>query len=101
MHSRVDYQVDDQGDRQNEPERQPDIFFQPSLIRSAVISRKKRSASHAKSYDDRGDEDHQRIGRADGRQRVRSEELADDQRINEIVYLLQQVSRYHRQGKLY
>ena len=42
---------------------------------------------------------HQRIGGADGGERIASENASDDQGVGNVVKLLQQISCDHRQGK--
>ena len=42
---------------------------------------------------------HQRVRRPHGRQRVAPQRLPDDQRVGDVIQLLQQISRDHRQRK--
>ena len=58
-----------------------------------------RTRAHREAEEDRRQKRHQRIGRADGGKRVFAERLADDQRVGDVIQLLQQISRDHRQRK--
>ena len=70
-----------------------------AILTGTVVGGKEGTASHAQADDNRGNEDHQRVGRANGCQRICPDALSHNQRIYQIVDLLQEISCDHRQGK--
>ena len=70
----------------------------PGVILSSADG-EKRAGTHAQAKKNRRQKRHQRIGRADSRQRVAPDHLSHNQRVSDIIKLLKQISCNHRQGK--
>ena len=86
------YQRDDRkGQRRALPQS---LRVPPSELDGEISPR-----THAQSQQDRGQKHHQRIGAAHRRQCVRAEKTSHDQRVRNIIDLLEQVARHHWQGK--
>ena len=77
----------------------PDARAQARLVFFAAADGEKRTSSHRQSEKNRSEKGHQRVGRADGGERFLAEHAPDDQRVRNIIKLLQEVARHHRQGK--
>jgi hypothetical protein len=73
--------------------------FQPIHIASAVLDGKICATAHAKAQEDRRQKGHQRIGSADCRQRVLTDESANHKGIRQIIKLLEQIAENQRERK--
>ena len=91
--------VERQRDQHDEHECVGDAPAQHGRIAAPAIDGKQRAGAHGQPQKDGCEEGHQRIGRAHGGQRVRAQHAPYDQRIGDIVELLEQISRHHRQCK--
>ena len=76
-----------------------DRTAQRILIVFSLINRKKSPRSHTESQKDRSQKSHQSISRSHRRQRIASKHTPDDQRIRNIIELLQKIAGHHRQRK--
>ena len=76
-----------------------DPFLQPPLVLLPEADGEDGTASHGKPQDDGGQEGHKGKGGSDRRQRTSAEKAAYDQRIRDIVALLQKVAQDHRYGE--
>ena len=90
-------QVDKQRNGQDKHKGVENTRFHPVRLSGSVKLCENDAASHAKAQYDGGQQDHQRIGGADGGQRVSSDGFAHNQGVGDIIQLLQQVPRNHRQ----
>ena len=85
--------------RHDEHERMPYRRAQPRLVTPAAARREHSSSAEVQSDGYRGQKCHQRIGRAYRRERDLPEHAPDDERIRNIIKLLEQASRHYRQRK--
>ena len=95
----IDQQVQHQRDPRDEDEgleHAPAHFFG---FAAAILHRDGRAAAHAQAQQNRGEEGHEGVGRADRRQRVGAEEAPHHPCVGDVVHLLQQVAEHERQGK--
>ena len=81
------------GDKGNENERCTEVFPKRLLIPLPKAHGKQRAASHTQAKDDGGQKGHQRKGRADRRQRIAPKKLPDDQRVGDVIALLQEIAQ--------
>ena len=63
------------------------------------MEREKRTAAHAQAQLHGVDEDHQRIRRTDRRQRTRTDKTPHNERIGQIIKLLEYIAKHKRHGK--
>ena len=75
------------------------------LLRGALLAFRNKLLSAGKptedtqTKDDGGQKGHQRKGRADRRQRIAPQKLPDDQRIGDVIALLQEITQNHGDGE--
>ena len=75
------------------------------LMREALLTFRNKLLSDGKptedtqTKDDGGQKGHQRKGRADRRQRIAPKKLPDDQRIGDVIALLQEIAQNHGDGE--
>ena len=96
---RIDRGVQHERHGDDQAERMGHRAAEPRLVLLPQRNGKQRARAHREAEEDRRQKRHQRIGRADGGKRVFAEGLSDDQRIGDVIELLQQIARDHRQGK--
>lgn len=89
--------VQHEGDRADEHEGGEDAAAHALLIPRTEAQRKEGPTTQAKPQQDRGEKRHQRVRGADRRQGVRAQRLTDDERIRNVVKLLEQIAQNHRQ----
>ena len=95
----IDRRVQHQRDAQDQSESVNDAQPKRTFIASAPVNGKKRPGTHAQPEKNGGQEGHQRIGGAYGGQRFGTQRPADDQRIGNVIKLLQQIACDHGQRK--
>ena len=66
---------------------------------SPVLLREYGTAAQRQPQQDGAEEDHERVGRPDGRQSLGADKLPHDEGVGYVVALLQQGSRHHGEGK--
>ena len=67
------------------------------VVASAEIARNGDACAHGHAHKEADEQENQRSGRTDGRQRPVAEETADDQRIRRVVKLLEKCSHQYRE----
>ena len=99
IEKRIDRGVQHERHGDDQAERMGHRAAEPRFVLLPQRDGEQRTRAHREAEEDRRQKRHQRIGRADGGKRVFAERLADDQRVGDIIKLLQEVARDHRQGK--
>lgn len=79
--------------------RGQDTFSERFLIFLSEADREDRAASHGKSQEDGSEKGHQGKSGSHGGKCIRPEKPADDQRVGDIIALLQQVAQDHGNGE--
>ena len=93
--------VQRQRDAPDEQKRREQASLHARLVLRPELEGEHGPASHAESDENGVDEHHQRVGRPYGGQRSRSEKPPHDERVCDVVALLQQIARHQRKGKTY
>ena len=96
---RVDGDVQGGRHRRQQHKGRQNVLFQADLVLLAVADRKHRAAAHRKAQQDRGQKRHQRKRRPHGSQRARAQKPPHDQRVRNVIALLQKVAQDHRHRK--
>ena len=71
------------------------------IVTRAKIAGDGHACTHGQAGKEADEQEDQRAGRTDGRQRLISQKPADDQRVRRIVKLLEHLTEEYRHGKLY
>ena len=71
------------------------------IVTRAKIAGDGHACAHGQAGKEADEQEDQRAGRTDGRQRLISQKPADDQRVRRIVKLLEHLTEEYRHGKLY
>ena len=72
---------------------------QRAVVLFSEVDRKQRARAHRKSQENRRQKRHERVCRAHRCQRVFAQRLPDNERVGDVVKLLEQIPRNHRQRK--
>ena len=99
VQSQHDGEIQQDGDGGQEQERGRDPLPEAPLITLAEAQGKDRAAPHRQPQQNGSEEGHQRKGRPHGRQGVLPQKTAHNQRIGNVIALLQQIAQNHGQGK--
>ena len=78
-------------DECNEEKRGAEVLAKGLLIPLSEAHGKQSAAPHTQAKDDGSQKGHQRKGRADRRKRIPTKKLPDDQRVGNVIALLQQI----------
>ena len=71
-----------------------------AIVACAEVARDRDACAHGKPRKEADEQEDERPGRTDGRQRLIAEKPADDQRVRRIVKLLKDLTEEHGNGKL-
>ena len=99
IEEQIDRRVQQQRHAEDQPQRVRNGAAERRLVLLPETDGKQRARAHGQAEENRRQKRHERVRRPDGGQRVAPERAAHDQRIGDVVELLKEVSRDHRQRK--
>jgi hypothetical protein len=102
-HQRVDEKenghVEHGGDSGYKHKRHVNVAAELFRVAASEMNGKQRTASQTQPELDGIEKHHQCIGRSNGGQRTGTDEAAYDERVRQVVALLQQVAEHQRKGE--
>ena len=99
IEEQIDRRVQQQRHAEDQPQRVRNGAAERRLVLLPETDGKQRARAHGQAEENRRQKRHERERRPDGGQRIAPERAAHDQRIGDVVELLKEVSRDHRQRK--